>query len=82
VTAFLRAVLARLVALRRGRRRHPAAIQAPAAPVPPAPTSVDAYARSALEKAEHKLVELDWRLRAVEAERDTHALPWLPRRRP
>jgi hypothetical protein len=78
----LRALLARLAALRRGRRRQTAAPQAPASPVPPAAPSVDAYARSALEKAEHKLVELDWRLRAVEAERDTHALPWPPRRRP
>jgi hypothetical protein len=55
----------------RGRPAVPPA-PVPATAVPPPPT-VDAFARSALEKAEHKLVELDWRLRAVEAERDTHA---------
>jgi hypothetical protein len=65
--------------------RHRVRPTAPPTPVPAAagpPPTVDAFARSALEKAEHKLVELDWRLRAVEAERDTHALPWPPRRRP
>jgi hypothetical protein len=56
--------------------RHRVRPTAPPTPVPAAagpPPTVDAFARSALEKAEHKLVELDWRLRAVEAERDTHA---------
>jgi len=60
---------------RRSGPKVPAAAPVPptrASPPPPSPV-VDAYARSALEKAELKLVELDWRLRAVEAERDTHA---------